>query len=70
MFDLKMNKDVRNMSEYKKKLEYQIAKVNEILLDWSKWASDLIPEERVELIKGIQKLRKLKLEFIEELKKL
>jgi len=65
-----MNKDVQNMSGYKKKLEYQIAKVNEILLDWNKWASDLIPEERVELIKGIEKLRKLKLEFIEELKKL
>ena len=65
-----INKDVENVSEYKKKLEYQIAKVNETLLDWSKWASDLIPEERVEFIKGIQKLRKLKIEFIEELKKL
>ena len=64
------NKDVQNMSEYKKKLEYQITKANEILLDWSKWAQDLIPEERAELIKGIEKLQKLKEEFIEELKKL
>ena len=64
------NKDAQNMNEYKKKLEYQITKANEILLDWNKWASDLIPEERVELIKGIEKLQKLKIEFIEELKKL
>ena len=58
------------MSEYKKKLEYQINQVNEILLDWNKWAQDLALEERAELIKDIQKLQKVKLEFIEELKKL
>ena len=56
----------------KRKLEDQLEKMIAVLKDWVKWASEssLHPDDRKELIKGIQKLQDAILKQVEKLKQM